>query len=295
MNIKGIITAMVTPMNDNEAINYSGAEDLINLLISKGVDGLFILGTNGEFHVLSNEEKIDFAEFVVKTVNHRVPVFVGTGGNRTKDVISLSRRMESLGADALSIINPYFLAISPEELVQYYESIASSVNIPIILYNIPKSTGLNIDGKIVARLSKMGNIVGIKDSSGNIENLRTYIECTKGQNFSVLVGSDSKILTALKLGARGAIAATSNVITENDVKIYELFKNGKLEEAEKYQRNIDVFRKVLHKASVPAVLKEALNLMGIAAGPARLPVSRCNAELVAEIKTCLEYFHIQHE
>lgn len=294
MEIKGIIAAMITPMDENEKINYQGTKDLINRLIEKKINGLFILGTNGEFHMLSNQEKIDFAKYVIEIVDHRVPVYVGTGGNSTKAVIELSQTMERLGADALSVITPYFLAPSTHELIQHYQLIAESVNIPIILYNIPKNTGINLSPDLVQTLAKIPNIKGIKDSSGKLENIKGYIEGTKGQDFSVLVGSDSKILSALKLGAKGAIAATANVITDNDVQIYKFFNEGEFDKAEKYQNDIDVFREVLHKATTPAVLKEAVNLTGIAAGSSRLPVTKVNPEVVEDIKKCLDYFQIQH-
>ncbi len=295
MEINGIITAMVTPMSENEKINVQGTKDLINRLISKKVDGLFILGTNGEFHTLSNQEKIDFATLVIETVNHRVPVYVGTGGNSTKEVIELSKIMESLGADALSVITPYFLTVSEQELLHHYRSIAESVNIPIILYNIPENTGINLHPELVKKLAKIPNIQGIKDSSGKIENIKRYLEETRGQDFSVLVGSDSKIYEALKLGAHGAIAATANVITENDVNIYQYFKSREFAKAEKCQEDVNVLRKVLHKATTPAVLKAAVNLLGIEAGSPRLPVAKCKPEVVDEMKQCLDYFNLEHK
>lgn len=236
---------MVTPFDENQKINPLATKQLVNKLIDKGVDGLFILGTNGEFHTLSREEKLYFAKLVIDGVDKRIPVYVGTGGNSTVEVIELSKEMEALGADAISVITPYFLAPTQKELINHYKTIASSVDIPIILYNIPKNTGINLEFETVYELSKVSNISGIKDSSGNIENIKGYIEVTKGNDFSVLSGSDSLILKSLKLGAKGAIAATSNLLTEINVSIYKNFLKGNMEEAEKFQKDIDVLRGVL--------------------------------------------------
>lgn len=291
MDIKGIITAMVTPFDENQKINPLATKQLVNKLIDKGVDGLFILGTNGEFHTLSRDEKLYFAKLVIDEVDKRIPVYVGTGGNSTVEVIELSKEMEALGADAISVITPYFLAPTQKELINHYKSIASSVDIPIILYNIPKNTGINLEFETVYELSKVSNISGIKDSSGNIENIKGYIEVTKDSNFSVLSGSDSLILKSLNLGAKGAIAATSNLLTEINVAIYKNFLKGNMEEAEKFQKDIDVLRGVLKLGTVPSVLKKAVELSGIPVGPARLPVMEIHDDLVVEkIREMLRYY-----
>lgn len=291
MDIKGIITAMVTPFDENQKINPLATKELVNKLIDKGVDGLFILGTNGEFHTLSRDEKLYFAKLVIDEVDKRIPVYVGTGGNSTAEVTELSKEMEALGADAISVITPYFLAPTQKELINHYKTIASSVDIPIILYNIPKNTGVNLEFETVYELSKISNILGIKDSSGNIENIKGYIEVTKDNDFCVLSGSDSLILKSLKLGAKGAIAATSNLLTEINVAIYRNFLKGNIEEAEKFQKDIDVLRGVLKLGTVPSVLKKAVEISGILVGPARLPVMEINDdEVVEKIREMLRYY-----
>lgn len=246
MELKGIITAMVTPFDENQEINSEVTKQLVNKLINGGVDGIFILGTNGEFHLLTEDEKVAFAKLVIDEVKKRVPVYVGTGGNSTREVIALSKKMEELGADALSVITPFFLVPTQEEVINHYKAVAEAVDIPIILYNIPKNTGLNLEASTVYELAKVKNIAGIKDSSGKLENIKSYIEATKGEDFSVLSGSDSLILKALKIGATGAIAATSNLLTELDVSIYQNFLKGDIEAAEKAQKDIDVLRGFLN-------------------------------------------------
>ncbi|GFP75633.1 4-hydroxy-tetrahydrodipicolinate synthase [Clostridium fungisolvens] len=292
MKIKGIITAMVTPFDENQEINSKATKQLINKLISSGVDGIFILGTNGEFHMLSEDEKVAFAKIVIDEVDKRVPVYVGTGGNSTCEVIALSKKMEAIGADALSVITPYFLVPTQEEVIIHYKSVAESVKIPIILYNIPKNTGMNLEVSTVAELAKVKNINGIKDSSGKLENIKNYIEATKDQDFCVLSGSDSLILKSLQLGATGAIAATSNLLTELDVSIYKNFLTGDMDTAEKAQKDLEVLRTTLKLGTVPSILKKSVELSGIPVGPARLPVTEPNPEVVEKIKEMLNYYGI---
>lgn len=290
MRPKGIITAMVTPLDATSKINSVATKKLVNSLIDKQVNGLFILGTNGEFHVLNELEKIRFAEIVVTETNGRVPVYVGTGGNSTDQVISLSKEMTDLGADALSIVTPYFVSPTESELTEHYLTIAEANTAPILLYNIPKNTGINISRKTVETLSKHQNIIGIKDSSGKIENLKEYIEGTKNEEFSVLSGSDSLILEALKLGATGAIAATSNVLTEIDVAIYHYWLDGEVEKAQIMQESIEEFRRILKLGTIPSVLKAALDYQGIEVGQARLPVQPLSSAVLSEVERIMDHY-----
>lgn len=292
MEIKGIITAMVTPFDENQKINEVAARQLVDKLIGQGVHGLFILGTNGEFHVLSDDEKVEFAKIVIDQAAHRVPVYVGAGACGTQETIQLAQRMEAVGADALSVISPYFIAPTQQELADHYRSVAQAVNIPIIMYNIPKNTGVNIEPETVKSLIGVKNIAGIKDSSGNMENMQGYIDAGEGSDFVVLVGSDSKILPALKIGAAGAIAGTSNVIAELDVSIYDNYLKGNMEAAEQAQKDIDVLRGVLKLGTVPSVMKRAVTLLGIDVGDARYPVSKLPAEADEKIKEALAYYSL---
>lgn len=263
---------MVTPLNDDGSLSRDGVVSLVNRLIKNGVSGLFILGTNGEFFGLSDDEKVAYAKMVVEVVAGRVPVYVGTGAIGTKKVITLSQRMEEVGVSAISIITPYLLSFSQDELYAHYKLISDTVSLPIILYNIPQNTGNNLEPETVGRLAKHPNIIGIKDSSGNLEQLAKYIDLTRQEDFSVLIGSDSRILAALQLGADGAVAATSNVLTKTDVGIYEHFLNHQLKEAEKLQESINAYRKVLKYSTIPSVLKYTLNQIGIPVGDSLSPV-----------------------
>lgn len=295
IKIEGIITPIVTPFHRDEqqSIHYEALKQLIDRLIEKGVNGIFILGSNGEFHVVSHEETIEMTKKTVEFVNHRVPVYVGTGGNSTQDVIQLSQAVERAGADALSVITPYFISPSQDELVEHYTKIAQSTALPIVLYNIPKVTKINLTKETVAALAKIENIKAIKDSSGDMENLKGYVDAVKGSDMVVLVGSDSKIAPAIRMGAVGAIAGTSNVITEHVVGLYKDLMNGDQAAADKKQQEIEYIRTVLKFGTVPSVMKRAVELLGIPVGPARLPVKETARGLDDTIEKMLNQYNLQ--
>ena len=290
---EGIITPIVTPFHRaaQESINYEATKQLIDHLIEHGVKGIFILGSNGEFHVIDEEEKVAFAKRVIEIVNKRVPVFVGTGCCSTRETIRLSKKMEELGADALSVITPYFLKPTNANLYAHYKAVAESVNLPIVLYNIPKATGCPLDPELVNELADIENIKAIKDSSGEEERIQAYAKIAKEKDFKLLIGSDSKISYAYELGASGAVAGTSNVITDTLVALDRALRNKEQESAEKLQKDIDVLRGVLKLGTVPSAMKRAVELAGIAeVGPARMPVEELSKEDDEKIIEMLRYY-----
>ncbi|MBO0455634.1 4-hydroxy-tetrahydrodipicolinate synthase [Enterococcus hulanensis] len=289
MKITGIITAMVTPLSEN-GIDEAATRKLVNKLINDGVHGLFILGTNGEFYALSEEEKLTLVKIVVDEAAGRVPIFAGSGGISTEAVIQLTNQFAELGVDAVSIITPYLIKISDEELIQHYQAIAANTNLPIILYNIPANTKISISEQVFKELIKIPRIVGIKDSSGQLENIQMYLDLNDRADFSVLVGSDSLILPALQKGADGAVAATSNVLTKTDLGIYQAYLANDLEKAARLQESINDFRRVLKLATVPSVLKYSLGLTGIPVGPPKSPVQGVTPELDTEIRNTLALY-----
>ncbi|MGX7262681.1 4-hydroxy-tetrahydrodipicolinate synthase [Enterococcus crotali] len=288
MKPKGLITAMVTPLDKANQIDLHATKRLVNHLIEKKVNGLFILGTNGEFHVLSDSEKLRFAQSVITETDGRVPVYVGTGGNSTEHVIALSKEMTKLGADALSVITPYFVPLTENELITHYLTLAEANTAPILLYNMPKNTGIAISSSMIGEIAGHPNIIGIKDSSGDLENIKAYLDATKNEEFAVLSGSDSLILDALKAGATGAVAATSNVLTEIDVAIYHYWLNGNLEKAQAMQDSIEEFRRILKLGTIPSVLKAAINYQGIPVGNPRLPVQPVSKEALLEVSQTMD-------
>lgn len=293
---KGVIVPMVTPFNRDEeqSINYEAAEQLLEKLISEGADGIFTFGSNGEFHVCSPDEKIKFSKFIIEKTADRLPVYVGTGACSTKEALYMSCEAEAVGANALSVINPYFLGISDQQLIEYFKTVAASVKIPVLLYNIPKGTGKNISKEVVEQLVTIKNIKGIKDSSGNIDNLKDYLDAAAGHDVDVLVGSDGKISEAHALGAQGAIAGTANLITKVVVDLWKALEVGNAEEAARLQAEIEPIRDILHLGSTPQTLKRSLELAGYSVGPARFPVTEVAEGIDEKIYVMLDHYGIAH-
>lgn len=293
MKIKGIITAMVTPLSE-DGINEAATRKLVNKLINDGVHGLFVLGTNGEFYALSEAEKLALVKIVVDEVAGRVPVFAGSGGISTEEVIKVTNQFAELGVDAVSVITPYLIKLSDEELIQHYQTIALNTNLPMILYNIPANTQLSINESVFKELIQLPQIIGIKDSSGKLENIQMYLETNDREDFSILIGSDSLILPALQMGVDGAVAATSNVLTKTDLGIYQAFLENKMERAQVLQESINDFRGILKLATVPSVLKHSLELIGFPVGAPKKPVRKVSSKFDAEIcETLSKYKEIE--
>ncbi|HUK99887.1 MAG TPA: 4-hydroxy-tetrahydrodipicolinate synthase [Nitrospirota bacterium] len=286
---KGIVTPIITPMMDNERINEKELRTQVNRLIKCGLSGLFPLGTNGEVYALATDEKLEVLRIVINEAKGRVPVYAGTGCISTKETIALSQKAKDLGADALSIVSPYFVEVSQNDIYNHYSAIAKSVDLPIVLYNLPARTGNNIDYATVRKLAQFENIVGIKDSSGNFDNTLRYIEDTD-RRLSVLAGNDSLILWTLLAGGSGAIAGCSNVFPELMVSIYKLWEQGNVEEANKQQMRIRPFRDVMKMGNPNSVVKRAMNLLGYPVGPAREPVSGMNPKIDEALLKAFEYY-----
>ncbi len=289
--IKGIIPPILTPMNDDESINYGELRNQVNRMIDAKVSGVFALGTNGEAYALSHKEKVEILKNVVDEAKKRVPVYAGTGCPTTKETITLSKEAEEIGADVLSVIVPYFAAASQDELYDHFKAVAESVKIPVVLYNIPARTGNALAPATVARLAKdVPNILGAKDSSGNFDNMKQYIELTTGigKDFSVLSGNDSLILPALVFGGKGGIAGCANVFPRTMVEIYEAFEAGDLERAKKVQDSIRIFRNCFKYGNPNTLVKLAAGLLGNPVGPCRRPFSKITPEGMEALKKTLE-------
>lgn len=290
VELKGIIPPILTPMNADETVNLGELRNQIERMLEGGVHGIFPVGTNGEGYILSEEEKIEVLRATIEQVNGRVPVYAGTGCISTRDTIRMSRKAEELGADVLSIITPSFALASQKELYDHYVEVAKNVNIPIVLYNIPARTGNKLLPETVAKLAKdVDNIMGAKDSSGDWDNLLAYINLTKDldKDFRVLSGNDSLILPCLEAGGAGGIAGCANVYPHVMASIYDLFKEGKLEEAKTAQDSIASFRAVFKYGNPNTVVKKAVSLLGYPVGDCRRPFNYLVEEGVEELKKVL--------
>lgn len=270
---EGLITPVVTALNEKEEFNKVEYQKFIDHLIEAGVSGIFPLGTNGEFYAFSMKEKLEIIEAAVEAVHGRVPVYAGTGCVTTKETIEMSNAAKKLGVDCLSIISPYFVKASQADMYEHFSTIAQNVDMPILLYNIPARTGNAIEWQTVKKLAAFQNIIGIKDSSGNFDNSLKYIENTDSR-LNVLAGSDSIILWTLMAGGTGAISGCSNVFPELMVSIYKYWKEGDIAKANEAQKKIRPFRNVMQMGNPNSVVKLAVNMRGYNVGPARQP-SNC--------------------
>lgn len=287
--IKGIIPPVVTPMLQNEEVNEKELRNQVNRLIEAGVHGIFAFGTNGEGYALNQEEKKRVLEIVVEETKGRVPVYAGTGCVTTKETIQQSKMAEELGADVLSVITPSFAAASQEELYEHYKTLAKEVTLPIILYNIPARTGNFLAPATVSRLSEIENIEGIKDSSGNFDNMLQYMEKTKHKkDFAVLSGNDSLILWNLLAGGAGGVAGCGNIFPKVMVSIYEYFINNELEKARKAQDSIRPFRECFKYGNPNTIVKMAMEMLGYPVGKCRAPFHRISEEGFRALKKVLE-------
>lgn len=287
--LRGIIPPVITPMNEDESINEQELRNQVNRLIQAGVHGLFPFGTNGESYILSEKEKEQVLSIVVQENRGRVPVYAGSGCVGTKDTIRMSQMAEALGADVLSVITPWFAKASDEELYDHYCAVASAVTIPVVLYNIPARTGNSLSPALVERLSAVDNIVGVKDSSGNFDNMLQYLERTRKKgDFVVLSGNDSLIYWNLLAGGSGGIAGCANVYPETMTAIYERFMKGDLEGARKAQDSIRSFRNCFQYGNPNTIVKAAVGMLGYPVGKCRAPFDQIPPQGLEAIRRVID-------
>ena len=291
--IKGIIPPIRTPMNDdaNQTVNHAELRNQVERLLAGGVHGLFPFGTNGEGYILSLKEKEEVLETVIDQVKGRVPVYAGTGCISTADTIYMSKRAEEMGADVLSISTPSFALASQKVLYDHYVAVAKSVNIPIVLYNIPMRTGNKLLPETVAKLAKdVDVIMGAKDSSGDRDNLKAYIDLTRDldKDFSVLAGNDGNILFCLQNGGQGGIAGRANIWPATVASIYDSFVAGDVAKAEAAQEAISKIQRVFKFGNPNTIIKKAVALMGHPVGDCRRPFNYLCDEGIQELKAVLK-------
>jgi 4-hydroxy-tetrahydrodipicolinate synthase len=275
--IKGIIPAMVTPLTQDEELDEVALRRLVRHLIHGGVHGLFPTGSQGEFYAFSPEEKRRVWEIVVDEAAGRVPVYAGTGAITTRQVIELNRIAEDAAVDAVSIVTPFFIQPTEAELYAHYVSIAEATSLPVLLYNNPGRTSVKLAPGLVARLSEHPNIVGIKDSGGDLTQTIEMIRQTD-DDFIVLMGRDSLIYAGLHHGIQGAIAATANVVPDLVVEIYEAFQAGDWQRSLDAQERLLPLRLAFGLGTFPVVVKDALNMIGVSVGPPRQPLQSLKGE-----------------
>ena len=273
---KGCGTALVTPFTD-DGINFEELRKLIDFQILEGVDSLIICGTTGESSTMSLEVRKSGIEFSIKIANNRVPIIAGTGGNNTKEVINLSKFAEKAGADALLLVTPYYNKTTQKGLVSHYSKIAENVDIPIILYNVPSRTGVNIEPKTCLELSKIPNIVAIKEASGNISQVAKIANLCKDDLY-IYSGNDDQILPILSLGGLGVISVLSNIYPRFVHNMVMDYLTGNWQKATASQIYAIPLINALFSEVNPIPVKYALNRIGFNCGKPRLPLIELSDE-----------------
>lgn len=283
----GTCTALVTPFDENGTINYDAFGKLIDDQIAGGVDAVCVCGTTGESATMSIREHIAAVEFCVKRVNHRVKVIAGAGSNDTSAAVYLSLHAQDSGADALLHVTPYYNKCTQAGLVKHYEYIADRVELPIILYNVPSRTGVSFTAESYKILSENPKINGVKEASGNF-SLLAHTRHICPDDFYVWSGNDDQVVPMMALGAKGVISVVSNIAPELMVKMSHLCLENDFEAASKLQIEYMDLIDALFCEVNPIPVKEALNMMGMEAGPVRLPLCEMAEKNKAVLKAAME-------
>lgn len=290
---KGVFTPVITVFDREGNLDLEGNEKILNRLVDSKVNGVLVQGSIGEFFTLSMEEKKLFASFAIRIINHRIPIFIGTGGTCVDEVIELTRHVEKEGADGAVVIAPYYFKLDDGSIYRYYGEVASSVDMPIILYNFPDRTAVNMEPELILRLAKdFPNIVGIKDTVDSISHTRKIIQTVKSEvkEFKVYSGFDEYLLPNLMAGGDGVIGGLSNIAPKIFVEYYEGFQKKDFEQMAGLQKIVNTLMNLYDQSQpfVPAI-KEAVNLVvsGGISSASRKPAGTLSKEQTETIRTIL--------
>jgi 4-hydroxy-tetrahydrodipicolinate synthase len=285
--MSGVIPAMATPLTAEQKLDIKATKQLVKYLLDGGVHGIFTISGAGQFSSLDLEEKEELIRITVAEVNGKVPVVTGAGAVTTKEAVKVTQISEKLGADGVCVIAPYSTNPNQNEAYNYYRDIAESTSLPVILYNHPKMTGLTLAPDLVKKLAEIDNIVGVKDSSNNLSLTMEYLRL-QNEKFSVYVGIDNLIFASLMYGVKGTFSSSASVLPGLVVKIYDSIKKGDYEAARKAQNDLFKFRRLYTLGSFPAVVKEALNMMGIPVGLPKKPIAPLTEENREKLRVVLK-------
>lgn len=287
---KGSAVAIVTPFNEN-GVDYTSLKNLIEWHINEGTDALLICGTTGEASTMTLDEKKNTIKFAVDTVNKRIPVIAGTGSNNTQASIEMSQYAQSVGVDALLVITPYYNKTTDKGLIKHFEAINNSVNIPIILYNVPSRTGVNITPTQLLILSKYKNIVAIKEASGNISQIAQMKSLCR-DNIDIYSGNDDQIVATLSLGGIGVISVLANILPKETHDMVDSYLSGNTDLALKIQLDTLNLANKLFIETNPVPIKTALNLIGKNVGNFRLPLCEMDDKNLSVLKNILKEYNL---
>jgi 4-hydroxy-tetrahydrodipicolinate synthase len=282
---QGSAVAIVTPFNES-GVNFEKLKSLLEWHIKEGTDAIVICGTTGEATTMTEKEKKDTIKFTVDVINKRIPVIAGTGSNNTASAISMSRYAESVGVDALLVITPYYNKTTQNGLVKHFRAINDEVKTPIILYNVPGRTGVNITSKTLVKLSELSNVVAIKEASGNISQI-VQMKALCRDSIDIYSGNDDQIVSIMSLGGKGVISVLANIIPKKVHEIAEKCLNNDFKEALDIQLDTLSLANTLFIETNPIPVKTAMNLMGLEVGPLRLPLCEMESNNEEILKAAL--------
>lgn len=278
MNFGQVLTAMVTPFTPQGEIDFEATRKLVNHLIANGSDGLVVAGTTGESPTLTNEEKIRLFSFVSEVVDGRVSVIAGTGSNNTYGSIELTKQAEATGVDAIMLVSPYYNKPSQEGLYQHFKAIAENTSLPVMLYNIPGRSVVNMSVETIVRLSDIDNIVSVKEASGDLDAVSEIIKRT-ADSFTVYSGDDGMTLPVMSVGGNGVVSVASHILGNEMQDMVQAFTQGNVKGAAEMHRELLPMMKALFAAPSPSPVKEALSMLGILQEKhVRLPMIPLNQE-----------------
>ncbi|KGP92911.1 dihydrodipicolinate synthase [Pontibacillus chungwhensis BH030062] len=289
MNFGNVLTAMVTPFDNRGNLDLDKTTQLVNYLIENGSDGLVIAGTTGESPTLTSEEKVALSKHVVSIVNNRVPVIAGTGSNNTHASIELTKKVEQTGVDGIMLVAPYYNKPSQEGLYQHFSTIAKETSLPVMLYNIPGRSVVNMDVDTITRLSKVENIVSVKDASGDLDAMTELISNTD-EGFSVYSGEDSLTLPSVAVGANGIVSVSAHVIGNEMQEMVRELREGDSRKAAKLHQKLLPVMNACFMAPSPTPVKTALQMKGLDVGGVRLPLIPLSAEERSTLSKALDPF-----
>lgn len=274
---KGAGVAMITPFHEDKSVNYEELGRMLEAQVQGHTDAIIVCGTTGEPVTMSMEERTEVIRFTVEKIAHRIPVIAGTGANCTQTAVELSMKAQELGVDGLLVVTPFYNKATQEGLIEHYKTIAQSVKLPIIMYNVPSRTGCNILPETAARLAdEVENIVGIKEASGDISQIAKLAACVKGK-LDIYSGNDDQIIPILSLGGIGVISVLSNVVPQDAHDMVMEYLNGNTQKALELQlKYLDLIHALFCEVN-PIPVKWAANMMGYQAGGLRLPLTELSA------------------
>ncbi len=285
----GAGVALVTPTHADGSVNYEKMKELIEFQLANDTDALIICGTTGEASTMPDEAQVECVRFAKEVAAGRVPIIAGAGSNDTAHCIELAQACEKAGADAVLLVTPYYNKATQKGLILHYTAVAESIHIPIILYNVPGRTGCNLAPKTVYELSKVKNIVAVKEASGNLSQV-AEIAALVGPDFDIYSGNDDQILPILSLGGKGVISVLSNVAPKQTHDMVMHFLNGDIKAATKLQLDAIELIAALFCEVNPIPVKAALNLMGYEVGSCRLPLCDMEEKNLETLKTAMKNY-----